>query len=93
MLCHLTSVKYKKIVAGNQHTIYTRWSNSGALARVYEELKLEQIVRIRSEAFSLDSRSVKSDSGWHRGVKKGTTSNPQIPRWMGRQDSSGAADA
>jgi hypothetical protein len=29
------------------------------LARVYEKLKLEQIVRIRSEAFSLDSRSVK----------------------------------
>jgi hypothetical protein len=30
-----------------------------------------------------------SASGWHRGVKKGTTSNRQIPRWMGNQDSSG----
>jgi transposase len=47
---------------GNWHTIYTRmnrWSKSGALDRVFEKLQLEQIVRIRIEAFSLDSTSVK----------------------------------
>src|SRR5215510_8529691 len=47
---------------GNWHTIYTRmnrWSKSGALDRVFERLQLEQIVRIRIEAFSLDSTSVK----------------------------------
>ena len=47
---------------GNWHTIYTRmnrWSNSGAMDRVFEKLQLEQIVRIRIEAFSLDSTLVK----------------------------------
>src|SRR6201996_700707 len=46
----------------NWHTIYTRmnrWSKSGAMDRVFEQLQLEQIVRIRIEAFSLDSTSVK----------------------------------
>lgn len=47
---------------GNWHTIYTRmnrWSKNGTLDRVFEKLQLEQIVRIRIEAFSLDSTSVK----------------------------------
>jgi transposase len=47
---------------GNWHTIYTRmnrWSKSGAMDRVFEKLQLEQIVRIRIEALSLDSTSVK----------------------------------
>jgi len=47
---------------GNWHTVYTRmnrWSKSGALDRIFEKLQLEQIVRIRIEAFSLDSTSVK----------------------------------
>ena len=47
---------------GNWHTIYTRmnrWSKSGAMDRVFEQLQLEQIVGIRIEAFSLDSTSVK----------------------------------
>jgi hypothetical protein len=36
-----------------------RWSKNGTLDRVFEKLQLEQIVRIRIEAFSLDSTSVK----------------------------------
>jgi transposase len=47
---------------GNWHTIYTRmnrWSKSGVLDRVFEKLQREQIVRIRIEALSLDSTSVK----------------------------------
>ena len=47
---------------GNWHTIYTRmnrWSKNGVLNRVFEKLQLEQIVRIKVEAFALDSTSVK----------------------------------
>ena len=47
---------------GNWHTVYVRmnrWAKSGALNRVFEKLQLEQIVRIKIEAFSLDSTSVK----------------------------------
>jgi len=47
---------------GNWHTIYVRmnrWAKNGVLDRVFEKLQLEQIVRIKIEAFSLDSTSIK----------------------------------
>ena len=47
---------------GNWHTIYVRmnrWAKNGVLDQVFEQLQLEQIVRIRIEAFALDSTSVK----------------------------------
>ena len=47
---------------GPWHTIYTRmnrWSKSGVLDQVFEQLQREQIVRIRIEAVSLDSTTVK----------------------------------
>jgi transposase len=47
---------------GNWHSIYTRmnrWAKSGVLDRVFEKLQVEQIVRIKIEAFSLDSTSIK----------------------------------
>jgi len=47
---------------GRWHTIYmrmNRWAKNGVLDRVFAQLQLEQIVRIRIEAFSLDSTSVK----------------------------------
>ena len=47
---------------GNWHTIYTRmnrWSKAGVLDRVFEELQRSQVVRIRIEAVSLDSTSIK----------------------------------
>jgi transposase len=47
---------------GRWNTIYVRmnrWAKNGVLDRVVEQLQLEQIVRIRIEAFSLDSTSVK----------------------------------
>jgi transposase len=47
---------------GNWHTIYTRmnrWSKSGVMDRVFEQLQQSQVVRIRIEAVSLDSTSVK----------------------------------
>src|ERR1700758_2946002 len=47
---------------GRWHTIYmrmNRWAKNGVLDRVFEQLQLEQIVRVKIEAFSLDSTSVK----------------------------------
>ena len=47
---------------GNWHTIYTRmnrWSKKGVLDRVFEQLQRDRIVRIKVEAFGLDSTSVK----------------------------------
>ena len=47
---------------GPWHTIYTRmnrWSKSGVLDAVFEQLQREQLVRIRIESVSLDSTSVK----------------------------------
>ena len=47
---------------GNWHTIYTRmnrWSKSGVLDRVFEQLQRAQVVRIKIEAVSLDSTIVK----------------------------------
>ncbi len=47
---------------GNWHTVYmrmNRWSKSGVLDRVFQELQHAQIVRIRIEAVGLDSTIVK----------------------------------
>ena len=47
---------------GHWHTIYVRmnrWAKNGVLDRVFEQLQLEQIVRIKIEAVSLDSTSVR----------------------------------
>ena len=47
---------------GNWHTIYTRmnrWTKAGVLDRMFEELQRAQIVRIKIEAVSLDSTSIK----------------------------------
>jgi hypothetical protein len=58
----LFGAETRRIYLDLRHTIYTRmnrWSKSGAMDRVFEKLHLEQIVRIRIEAFSLDSTSVK----------------------------------
>jgi transposase len=47
---------------GPWHTIYTRmnrWSKNGTLDRVFEKLQLEQIMRLRIEALSLDSTVIK----------------------------------
>jgi transposase len=47
---------------GKWHSVYmrlNRWSKNGVLERVFEKLQQGQIVRIKIEAFSLDSTSVK----------------------------------
>ena len=84
---------------GNWHTIYVRmnrWAKSGALNRVFEKLQLEQIVRIKIEAFSLDSTSVKVHPDGTGALKKtdhrplaspaadGTPRFIWLPRMLGR---------
>ena len=47
---------------GNWHTIYTRmnrWTKAGVLDRMFEELQRAQVVRIKIEAVSPDSTSIK----------------------------------
>ena len=85
---------------GNWHTIYTRmnrWSKNGTLDRVFEKLQLEQIVRIRIEAFSLDSTTVKVHPDGTGALKKtdpSLSANPAadgpqrfiwLPRMLGPQ--------
>ena len=71
---------------GNWHTIYVRmnrWAKSGALNRVFEKLQLEQIVRIKIEAFSLDSTSVKVHPD-RTGALKKTDHKPLASPEIGR---------
>ncbi len=82
---------------GNWHTIYVRmnrWAKNGVLDRVFEKLrKLEQIVRIKIEAFALDSTSVKVHPDWHRRVKKnGPRAIRQVAGRMEHQDSYGCRE-
>ena len=47
---------------GNWHTIYTRmnrWAKAGVLDRLFEEMQHQQLIRIKIEAVSIDSTSVK----------------------------------
>jgi transposase len=67
---------------GNWHSIYVRmnrWAKSGVLDRVFEQLQMEQIVRIRIEAFSLDSTSVKVHPDGTGALKKTAASRSANP--------------
>ena len=84
---------------GRWHTIYmrmNRWAKNGVLDRVFEKLQMEQIVRIRIEAFSLDSTSVKvhpdgtgalKKTGCKRSASPGADGTPRfiwLPRMLER---------
>lgn len=78
------SCKWRGLPAhfGNWHTLYTRmnrWAKNGVLERVFEHLQREQILRIRLEAVSLDSTSVKVHPDGHGALKK-TAPNPSASR-------------
>jgi transposase len=77
---------------GNWHTIYTRmsrWRKSGVLNDVFEQLQRQQIVRIRIEAISLDSTSLKVRPDRMGALKKRPSIHRQIRRRMDNQDSYG----
>ena len=68
---------------GKWHSVYTRvnrWAKNGVLDRVLEKLRTEQIVRIKIEAFSLDSTSVKAHPDGTGAEKKRPASHWQVPR-------------
>ena len=66
MLCVIEhGCKWRGVPAhlGRWHTIYTHlglWSKAGVLDRVFAELQRSQIARIKIEAVSLDSTSIKA---------------------------------
>ena len=67
---------------GNWHTIYTRmnrWSKAGVLDRVFEELQQAQVVRIKIEAVSLDSTSIKVHPDGTGALKKTARSPSASP--------------
>ena len=77
---------------GNWHTIYTRmnrWTKAGVLDRMFEELQRPQVVRIKIEAVSLDSTSIKVHPDGTEALKKRPTVHRQVPRRMEHQDSYG----
>jgi transposase len=58
---------------GRWHTIYmrmSRWSRAGVLERVFERLQRAQILRLKIEAVSLDSSSVKARPDGSGALKK-----------------------
>ncbi len=67
---------------GNWHTIYTRmnrWSKACVLDRVFEQLQQSQVVRIKIEAVSLDSTSIKAHPDGAGALKK-TARSPSASR-------------
>ncbi len=77
---------------GNWHTIYTRlrrWTRSGVLARVFEVLQQEQLIRLKVEVCSLYSTSVKVHPGGAGALKKWTSVHRSFPGRTHNQDSSG----
>ncbi len=67
---------------GNWHTVYTRmrrWAKSGVLDKMFEELQREQVVRIKIEAVSLDSTSVKVHPDGTGALKKTARSPSASP--------------
>ena len=83
---------------GNWHTIYTRmnrWSKSGVLDRVFEQLQREGVVKVKLEVVCMDSTSVKVHPDGTGALKKtghsrsashavdGTPSFIWLPRMIG----------
>lgn len=59
---------------GRWHTVYTRmqrWMRNGVLDRVFEELQLLNLLRVRIEVLSLDSTSIKVHPDGTGAPKKG----------------------
>ena len=70
---------------GTWHTVYTRmnrWAKTGVLVKRFEKMQEEQVVRIKIEAVSLDSTTVKVHADGKGALKKRTASHRQIPRRM-----------
>lgn len=76
---------------GKWHSIYTRmnrWTKAGVINRMFAELQKEQILRIKLEAVSLDSTSIKVHPDGTGALKKtvrrrsGNHAADGIPRFI-----------
>ena len=77
---------------GNWHTIYTRmrrWTKAGVLDKMFEELQREQVVRIKIEAVSLDSTSIKVHPDDTGALKKRSIVHRKVTWRMEHPDSYG----
>ncbi len=80
---------------GNWHSIYVRmnrWAKKGVLDQVFAKLQREQILRLKIEAFGLDTTTVKVHPDGTGALKKRPTSHRKIPRRMEHQNSSGCRE-
>lgn len=71
---------------GNWHTIYTRmsrWSKAGVLDRVFAQLQQSHMVRIKNEAVSLDSTSIKMHPDGTGARKKTALNLSESPEAVG----------
>ncbi len=66
-----------------------RWAKAGVLSRVFTALQQEQIIRIKIEAFSLDSTIVKVHADGTGAEKKKAAGDWTLARWMDHQNSYG----
>jgi transposase len=67
---------------GRWHTVYTRmsrWAKAGVLERGFERLQHVRIIRLKIEAVSLDSPSIKVHPDGTGALKKRTTIHREIP--------------
>jgi transposase len=89
---------------GRWHTVYTRmsrWAKAGVLDRVFEELQLLNVLRVKIEVVSIDSTSVKVHPDGTGALKKGALKPSagagagSTPRfiWLPRVSSKSSASA
>jgi len=77
---------------GRWHTVYTRmsrWAKAGVLDRVFEELQMLQLLKVRIEVVSLDSTSIKVHPDGTGALKKMTCAGS--PEQLGQHDGAGLA--
>jgi hypothetical protein len=67
----------------------SRWSRAGVLDRIFERLQRAQIIRLKIEAVSLDSTSIKVHPDGTGALKKRSPIHWEIPWRMEYQNSSG----
>ena len=80
---------------GRWHTVYTRmsrWAKAGVLDRVFEELQMLHLLRVRIEVASLDSPNIEAQPDGTGAPKPGAPSQRPQPRRTQRQDSPGCRE-
>ena len=77
---------------GNWHTVYTRmnrWSKSGVLDRVFEQLQRAGIIKVKLQVVSMDSAIVKVHPDGAGALKKLAPGHRQVPGRLDHQASYG----